>query len=151
MSDILAFRVLRGPQRLSPTLATFAYPPPATAVGLHTHVSPATTTFLQQLATRAGGSRAADAFVKSPQFLGGGAALPVWIRAVDAWLVARDNRAKPADLIAALPDTPAHMVAAPAWADLRNGLADSLVAATVTRSLDSAPRLELTRLVLIAA
>lgn len=147
VSDVFDFRMIRGTQRRTPTLAVSAYPAPDRAT--LSHVQPPIR-FLDTVAPE-GAEQAAQEFVGSDDFVGGGAPLDVPLRAMDNWLTQRGNRAEPAEIVAALPAPPEILVTDPAWPRARAALGDSLIAAILAGTTSPQARSELTRLILVAA
>ena len=112
-------------------------------------------TFLERLlASPDAAGRKAQAFSESEEFAGRGARLALPLRELDRWLVARDNRPLPKDLIVEvtqLAATPLDaLVASTTWQAERERVFDSLLAVIVAR-LEPAVGSELTRLLLIFA
>jgi hypothetical protein len=149
MSDVFSFRLVRGPQRYAQRdgIPLYVLPPSLTARAVR-HAP----TLLDDLVSAADvASRHADSFVNGPSFVGPSTPLPVPLRDLDRWLNQRRNRAEPDALVAALPAPPATLVASADWRSTRRTLADSLVAAIVTRHRAPSVLVDLHRLLMLAA
>ena len=104
MSNVFAFRTIRGPQRYTNGGGVPLY---RRRAEIATHRRQPTPTVLDRLATAGRYAlRVAEQFVSSPAFVGVDTALPAPLRELDRWLTHRRNRALPADVVASLPSPP---------------------------------------------
>ncbi|MBL8270920.1 hypothetical protein [Steroidobacter sp.] len=147
MSDVFAFRIIRGPQRHARANGIPLYPsrrnqpvPPSLRVAQ----------FGNSVDTGASVSRYAELFIAGPSFITPRTPLPVPLRELDQWLTQRRNRAEPSDIVKSLPTPPAELIAAADWLTTRESLADSLIAAMIARHRDPSTYVHLHRLLMLA-
>lgn len=157
MSDIMNFRLMRAPQRYTPSRTFDLFPQVDPGDGIlltdaHNTLLRHVNGLIDQLATasRDEAVEIANTYVTSSTFAGGGVPLAPPLRALDKWLTEYKNRAEPAAIIKFLNVSPSTIVNDPSWKPTLRLLADSLVMAMIA-DVDPAVRGELARLLLIAS